>query len=102
MHIDYLELVNFRLFKRVNFKFKEGTNIILGNNSTGKTTVLEAINFILTGVLDNIQSVINFDIRSNESVFANVLANIFKDNITHNLKAIIKKINGNKLSKFFF
>jgi DNA replication and repair protein RecF len=97
MYILNLELINYRLFKESSFKFNKGINIIFGYNSTGKTSILEAINLILTGIAINNGNIINFG-----SDFANVYANIIKDNITHNLKLIIKKIDEQKLRKFFF
>jgi recombinational DNA repair ATPase RecF len=97
MYILNLELINYRLFKESNFKFNKGINIIFGYNSTGKTSILEAINLILTGIAINNENIINFG-----SDFANIFANIMKDNITHNLKLIIKKIDEQKLRKFFF
>ena len=97
MYILNLELINYRLFKESSFKFNKGINIIFGYNSTGKTSILEAINLILTGIAINNENIINFG-----SDFANIFANIMKDNITHNLKLIIKKIDEQKLRKFFF
>jgi DNA replication and repair protein RecF len=97
MYILNLELINYRLFKESSFKFNKGINIIFGYNSTGKTSILEAIDLILTGIAINNENIINFG-----SDFANIFANIIKDNITHNLKLIIKKIDEQKLRKFFF
>lgn len=97
MYILNLELINYRLFKESSLKFNKGINIIFGYNSTGKTSILEAINLILTGIAINNENIINFG-----SDFANIFANIMKDNITHNLKLIIKKIDEQKLRKFFF
>ncbi len=97
MHISFIELINYRLFKEKNINFEKGINIIFGFNSTGKTTILEAINLILTGITLNNENIINFN-----SNYSNIFANVIKDNINHNLKVIIKKLENQKLAKFFF
>lgn len=95
MYINFLELINYRLFKEISLKFNEGINIVFGYNSTGKTTILEAINLILTGITS--ENIVNFN-----SDFCNIYANIIKDNVKHNLKAIVKKLENQKVVKFFF
>jgi DNA replication and repair protein RecF len=49
MPLQRLHLKNFRLFQDKTFKFSDGINLILGENGSGKTTVLESINILLTG-----------------------------------------------------
>ena len=41
MPLQRLQLKDFRLFQEHSFAFTEGTNLILGKNGSGKTTVLE-------------------------------------------------------------
>lgn len=43
MIIKSIELCNFRNYKREEFQFHEGTNVLYGDNAQGKTNVLEAI-----------------------------------------------------------
>ena len=43
MKIEQLEIKNFRGLSDVHFRFEAGTNVIVGPNAIGKTTVLEAI-----------------------------------------------------------
>ena len=43
MIINSIELCNFRNYKREEFKFHKGTNVLYGDNAQGKTNVLEAI-----------------------------------------------------------
>ena len=43
MKVKEVSLKNFRSFERFSCEFKEGTNIILGENATGKTNILEGI-----------------------------------------------------------
>ncbi|MCX7870149.1 MAG: AAA family ATPase [bacterium] len=97
MYVSFIELINYRLFKEKSIKLEKGINIIFGFNSTGKTTILEAINLILTGITINNENIINFN-----SNYSNIFANIIKDSINHNLKVIIKKLENQKISKFFF
>ena len=49
MLIERLELRNFEGYKQAEIDFTKGLNIITGRNSTGKTTILEAILFALYG-----------------------------------------------------
>ena len=49
MPLQRLHLKNFRLFQDKTLKFSDGINLILGENGSGKTTVLESLNILLTG-----------------------------------------------------
>lgn len=40
---------NYRLFRDFTLAFRPGMNILVGDNDTGKSTVLEAVNLALTG-----------------------------------------------------
>ncbi len=46
MKIDSIDLTNFRNYKRTNLKLYPSRNIIIGNNGTGKTNILESISLI--------------------------------------------------------
>lgn len=52
MHIDKIFIRNFKCFGEEGFwlDFDAGTNIIVGDNESGKTSILEAIYFALKGV----------------------------------------------------
>jgi DNA repair protein SbcC/Rad50 len=50
MIIDCLVLHNFKRFRKEEIHFKDGITGILGNNGTGKSTIVEAILFALYGV----------------------------------------------------
>jgi predicted ATP-binding protein involved in virulence len=43
MHIDQLQLKNFRCFTERCFEFRPGFNLIVGENGSGKTSLLEAL-----------------------------------------------------------
>ena len=49
MSLQRLHLKNFRLFHDKTLNFSDGINLILGENGSGKTTVLESLNILLTG-----------------------------------------------------
>ncbi len=53
MYIRKVVISNFKCFKEpFTIELNEGTNIIVGNNESGKSTILQAINLALTGYLD--------------------------------------------------
>jgi hypothetical protein len=46
MHLKHLKIANYKsFFEAREFKFEPGFNVLLGANSSGKTSVLEAIAF---------------------------------------------------------
>ena len=49
MPLTRLQLKNFRLFQDNLFTFSDRTNLILGENGSGKTSILESINILLLG-----------------------------------------------------
>ena len=49
MPLERLYLKDFRLFQEKTFTFTEGTNLILGVNGSGKTSILESLNILLAG-----------------------------------------------------
>lgn len=60
MRIEHITIDNFKKIEHMELRFQKGFNLIIGDNSTGKTSVLEAISVALGGFLagiDNIQSV---------------------------------------------
>jgi putative ATP-dependent endonuclease of OLD family len=53
MKIERVKIINFKIFKgEFNLELNEGLNILVGNNETGKSTVLEAIHLALTGLFN--------------------------------------------------
>uniref|UniRef100_I5ATW1 DNA replication and repair protein RecF n=1 Tax=Eubacterium cellulosolvens (strain ATCC 43171 / JCM 9499 / 6) TaxID=633697 RepID=I5ATW1_EUBC6 len=48
MHVESLELKNFRNYERIVLDFDSGTNVLYGDNAQGKTNLLEAIHVLGT------------------------------------------------------
>jgi putative ATP-dependent endonuclease of OLD family len=53
MHISKVHIENFKCFKS-SFKLNlnNGINILVGDNDTGKSTIIEAIHLILSGLFN--------------------------------------------------
>lgn len=49
MHIDKLVIKGFRKFKDFEINFNKDLNVIVGENETGKSTILEALDLVLNG-----------------------------------------------------
>lgn len=49
MYVKSLTLHNFKSFEDQTFSFSKGMNFFVGNNNTGKTTVLNALDFLING-----------------------------------------------------
>ncbi len=53
MYIDKIIIENFKCFKgQFPLKLNKGLNILVGDNETGKSTILEAIHLVLSGLLN--------------------------------------------------
>jgi len=61
MHIRKIKVEGYRTFRKFELDLNERLNIIVGDNETGKTTLLEAINLVLSCQIDgrNIQYELN-------------------------------------------
>jgi len=102
MHLEKIEIINFRKFINLNLEFKPGVNILIGNNATGKTSILEAIKIALGGLFYGINSKfvsspsihktkdVNYtrnehgSFKRNYPTSINVEANVFNENIIWN------------------
>lgn len=53
MKIAFVEMAGFRGFKaRTRFNFPKGFAVLTGRNGTGKSTVLDAVDYVLTGTIN--------------------------------------------------
>ncbi len=53
MYIKEINIENFKCFKgKFNLKLNEGLNILVGNNEAGKSTILESIHLVLSGLFN--------------------------------------------------
>ena len=52
MSIQKIKIINFKTFERFELEFDSGLNILVGDNEVGKSTVIEAIHLVLTGILN--------------------------------------------------
>lgn len=52
MKIKKVKIQNFKCFRDFTINFENNLNIIVGNNESGKSTILEAINLALSGYLN--------------------------------------------------
>ena len=52
MFIEELYIENYKVFKGgFTLPLQQGVNIVVGDNEAGKSTILEAINLVLTGMI---------------------------------------------------
>jgi predicted ATP-dependent endonuclease of OLD family len=88
MYLKQLKLKNYRLFSDVEITFQYGMNVLIGKNSTGKSTVLEAVDFLLSNNNANIpaEEIIPYNKKNDKNVQVRVegsfeMSKIEKDNI---------------------
>lgn len=52
IRVDKLKIKNYKCFRDFEIQFNEGVSIIVGNNEEGKSTILEALQLALSGMLN--------------------------------------------------
>ena len=52
MKINRLKIVNYKLFQNVTIEMNENINIFVGENDSGKSTILETLSMVLTGKIN--------------------------------------------------
>lgn len=52
IYIKKLHVENYKCYEKVDIDFNNSTNIIVGTNEAGKSTILEAINLCLSGLIN--------------------------------------------------
>lgn len=68
MYISKIRIQNFRCFKDTTIEFNQGLNVFIGENNSGKTTILKALQLIFNrlnsekpGIEDFNKNIENFD-----------------------------------------
>jgi len=97
MSLTSLSLKSFRNHKKVSFTFPL-TTVIIGRNTVGKTSILEAIQFLSHG--KSFKAERDMDIISEGHDFANIEAKVEESDGITTLKAILAKLE-NRFSKKF-
>lgn len=100
MHLRALHLKNFRLYEDALFEFSPTLNIIRGPNARGKTSLLEAIYFLMTGNSFR-TSQINDLIRQGASFFfldAIFVKNGIEQKISFHYNGKVRKVTHNSTS----
>lgn len=54
MYISKIYIQNFKGYKELDLDLRSGINILVGDNETKKTTILEAVNLVLSGYINGI------------------------------------------------
>lgn len=78
MKINKLLIKNYKMFKEVEIPVNPIINIFVGDNDSGKSTLLEVIQILLSGKLNNIP----FERQLKTSFFNNEIRMKFKEEIT--------------------
>lgn len=55
--IAKIKLTNYKRFRKFEFIPNERTNIIVGDNEAGKSTILEAIDLVISGNVRKVESI---------------------------------------------
>ena len=66
MRINELTIKNFKSFSEKTFEFNDRFNVIIGNNATGKTTILDALSVAIGSFLLGIDGADSKNIRPDE------------------------------------
>lgn len=74
MYIKKLKAFNFKKFKTLDISFKENLNLIIGENESGKSTILQAIDLVLSGSRNKIET-IGLEHLMNDDVIQNFFLN---------------------------
>lgn len=70
--IEKLKLINFKKFKNTEIVFNNDLNILIGDNESGKSTVLNAIDYTLSGSRNKIET-LGIESLLNKNIVSNFL-----------------------------
>jgi DNA replication and repair protein RecF len=89
MHLTHLSLTNFRNFIRLEMDIPAGPMLLVGANAQGKTSLLEAINY-LTGTgsphTSSDRQLINFLALQEPMPFARIVAEVYRQDRVHRIE----------------
>jgi putative ATP-dependent endonuclease of OLD family len=92
MHISQVHIKDFRLFENLEFALAPGLNLIVGENNSGKTALVDAIRYVLATNSSDWVKVQESDFRRGQSRFSIHLefegitsrqARVFVEHLTH-------------------
>ena len=69
MWIKKITVSNYKAIHEMNIEFQPGMNLLIGDNGVGKTSVLEAIAVVLSGMLKGMNGVPTKNILQNDIHF---------------------------------
>ena len=100
LYIDKVKIENFKLLKDFEMKFTKGVNIIIGENSSGKTSLLQAITLGLSkkGSFDEFNDYEKYITKSKIESKISLFFDGYEKNIT--IKSNGKEVDNNILSPF--
>ncbi len=89
MYLTHLSLTDFRIFSRFDQDVPQNALILVGDNAQGKTSLLEAVNYLST--LDSFQAsntaeLINFSALQNDLAVCRIVADYRKGGESHHLE----------------
>ena len=98
MYLTRLSLTEFRTFSRLDIHLPKQTMILVGSNAQGKTSILEAINYLATLSSFNTsfdRQLINFNIPQAPISIARIVAEYQKHSKKHTMEIrLIQESNG--------
>ena len=80
MALKKIKIENFKIFENFELEFNKGVNILVGDNEVGKSTILEAIHLVLTGMINGKH--INTELT--QYLFNNVVVKKYIDSLKTN------------------
>ncbi|MCI9597058.1 MAG: AAA family ATPase [Firmicutes bacterium] len=83
MYLSNIHIENFKGIKNADFEFDRRVNIVIGNNGTGKTSILEAISVALGGFLSGINGVKTIHFSKDEIRQENQLTGTGSNNVIY-------------------
>ena len=92
MHISRVHIENFRLFNKLTISLNSGLNVIIGENNSGKTALIDSIRLTLDTNSAEWTRISDFDFHDNEDGFSIQLkfdaitpdqAHVFVEHLTH-------------------